>query len=195
VAVEVTGEPRRLGALGKGLLGLGVVLSIALVLATSLIAWRGKERRAATEERATKTREMLREIVRSLKYEVAEAERIRLVLENKLRTNGQTILPRTPNPDCELRRGLMVHGQDSRGFLGSYGAGRGSSGIYICANGTPMPLTLRDSWGHPLVYECPGPVHRNGWDIYSVGPNGVDEGGLGDDILVGEDVADVGSGQ
>ncbi len=52
-----------------------------------------------------------------------------------------------------------------------------------------------DAWEAPLVYRSPGPVHRNGWDLYSVGPNGVDEQGKGDDILVGENrnVAPVGS--
>jgi hypothetical protein len=52
-----------------------------------------------------------------------------------------------------------------------------------------------DSWGHPIRYRCPGPVHRHGWDLWSVGPNGTDEQGEGDDILVGEDVADIGSGE
>jgi hypothetical protein len=61
---------------------------------------------------------------------------------------------------------------------------------------TPRILTLkeqdlepfsRDAWGQPIRFRQPGPVHRNGWDIWSVGPNGIDEEGEGDDILVGED--------
>jgi hypothetical protein len=52
---------------------------------------------------------------------------------------------------------------------------------------------LLDAWGHAIKFRFPGRVHRHGWDLYSVGPNGIDEQGGGDDILVGEDVADVGS--
>ena len=48
-----------------------------------------------------------------------------------------------------------------------------------------------DGWGRRMAYRCPGPVHRNGWDLYSFGPNGKDDDGGGDDILVGEDVAAV----
>jgi hypothetical protein len=48
---------------------------------------------------------------------------------------------------------------------------------------------VRDGWGNRLVFRYPGPVHKDGWDLYSVGPNGVDDRGDRDDILVGEDVA------
>jgi hypothetical protein len=44
-----------------------------------------------------------------------------------------------------------------------------------------------DLWGRPLIYRCPGPVHRHGWDLYSVGPSGVDDQGGDDDIVVGEE--------
>jgi hypothetical protein len=50
-----------------------------------------------------------------------------------------------------------------------------------------------DGWGRPLLYRSPGPVHPHGWDLWSVGPNGIDEQGGGDDILVGENVAAEGS--
>lgn len=50
-----------------------------------------------------------------------------------------------------------------------------------------------DAWGNRIRFRCPGVVHRRGWDLYSVGPDGIDEGGGGDDILVGEDVATVSS--
>ncbi|HZV01327.1 MAG TPA: hypothetical protein VFF73_31735 [Planctomycetota bacterium] len=52
---------------------------------------------------------------------------------------------------------------------------------------------FRDGWGRPFLCARPGPVHRHGWDLWSVGPNGIDEQGNGDDILVGENVADIGS--
>ncbi len=48
---------------------------------------------------------------------------------------------------------------------------------------------LVDGWGNPIRYRCPGPVHRHGWDLWSCGPNGKDDQGTFDDILVGEDVA------
>jgi hypothetical protein len=51
-----------------------------------------------------------------------------------------------------------------------------------------------DMWGRAIRYRCPGVVHTHGWDLYSVGPNGIDEGGEGDDIVVGEDIAPSTSG-
>jgi hypothetical protein len=45
-----------------------------------------------------------------------------------------------------------------------------------------------DAWGQPIRLVCPGPVHKNGWDLISCGPNGVYEEGGGDDIVVGEDL-------
>ena len=56
------------------------------------------------------------------------------------------------------------------------------------------PYTHSDAWGNLIRYRCPGPVHKRGWDLWSVGPNGVDEQGQGDDILVGEDVASLSTG-
>lgn len=43
-----------------------------------------------------------------------------------------------------------------------------------------------DAWGHSLRYRSPGRVYRTGWELYSVGANGTDEEGEGDDILVGD---------
>ncbi len=48
--------------------------------------------------------------------------------------------------------------------------------------------SIGDAWGNPLYYRCPGPIHKNGWDLISCGPNGVYEEGGGDDIVVGEDL-------
>ncbi len=48
--------------------------------------------------------------------------------------------------------------------------------------------TALDAWGNPIYYRCPGPTHKNGWDLISCGPNGVFEEGGGDDIVVGEDL-------
>jgi glutaredoxin len=55
------------------------------------------------------------------------------------------------------------------------------------------PFVVQDAWGNPVIFRQPGPVHRRGFDLYSVGPNGIDEHGGGDDIVVGEDVAPVAS--
>lgn len=45
---------------------------------------------------------------------------------------------------------------------------------------------VQDAWGHPIRLVVPGYIHREGWDLYSLGPNGLDEYGEGDDILIGE---------
>lgn len=29
-----------------------------------------------------------------------------------------------------------------------------------------------DPWGNPYVYECPGSVHKESYDVYSCGPDG-----------------------
>jgi hypothetical protein len=55
-------------------------------------------------------------------------------------------------------------------------------------NGSPEPFELiHDAWGRPLRFQKPGPVHK-GWDLWSVGPDGIDEHGAGDDLLVGDNV-------
>ena len=56
------------------------------------------------------------------------------------------------------------------------------------------PNTRADGWGNLIRYRCPGPIHTHGWDVWSCGPNGIDEHGSGDDLLIGEDVAPVGTG-
>lgn len=42
---------------------------------------------------------------------------------------------------------------------------------------------VRDAWGNPLSYACPGTHNTATYDLWSFGPNGVDEGGGGDDIV------------
>jgi hypothetical protein len=43
---------------------------------------------------------------------------------------------------------------------------------------------LVDRWGHPYVYIHPGKFYKSEFDLCSVGPNGVDEGGKsGDDVF------------
>jgi hypothetical protein len=45
---------------------------------------------------------------------------------------------------------------------------------------------LLDPWGQPMRYRRPGLIHRNGWEMWSSGPNEVDEDGMGDDVVIGE---------
>jgi hypothetical protein len=54
----------------------------------------------------------------------------------------------------------------------------------------PGQQPVLDAWGTPINYRCPGPVHRQGWDFISCGPNRTYEDGERDDIVVGEDFPD-----
>ena len=47
----------------------------------------------------------------------------------------------------------------------------------------PRGEVLVDEWGRPLVYRFPSKRTEGIFDLYSVGPNGVDEMGQGDDIF------------
>ena len=47
--------------------------------------------------------------------------------------------------------------------------------------------TFRDPWGRELVYTFPSPRPAVLFDLYSMGPNGKDEGGGGDDITCGQE--------
>jgi hypothetical protein len=42
--------------------------------------------------------------------------------------------------------------------------------------------TFSDVWGNELVYRFPARCKMELFDLYSKGPNGVDDGGAGDDI-------------
>jgi len=42
--------------------------------------------------------------------------------------------------------------------------------------------TMRDLYGHELVYHRPSSKYPQLFDLYSVGPNGIDEHGAGDDV-------------
>ena len=41
-----------------------------------------------------------------------------------------------------------------------------------------------DPWGNPYIYHCPGRNGADSFDLYSAGPNGQDDYGAGDDIVV-----------
>lgn len=48
-----------------------------------------------------------------------------------------------------------------------------------------------DAWGHPLIYNFPPEIGGRHFDLYSMGPNGVDDRGGEDDItnIVAEDTS------
>ena len=37
-----------------------------------------------------------------------------------------------------------------------------------------------DPWGNAYIYECPGSIHKNSYDVFSAGPDGIK--GNGDDV-------------
>lgn len=46
----------------------------------------------------------------------------------------------------------------------------------------PFLDNFYDEWNHPLRYRYPGKYDPQGFDLYSVGPDGKDDDGEGDDI-------------
>lgn len=36
---------------------------------------------------------------------------------------------------------------------------------------------IKDPWGEPFMYKCPGEFHEDGYDLWSKGPDFVDDGG------------------
>lgn len=55
---------------------------------------------------------------------------------------------------------------------------QGWQGPYI--NRDKIPI---DRWGHPFVYRFPATSAQRTYDLYSIGPNGRDDGGSKDDII------------
>jgi len=52
----------------------------------------------------------------------------------------------------------------------------------VVKRGPSGEFRLEDVWGQRLVYRCPHPDPAYVCQLYSIGPNGVDEGGKGDDL-------------
>jgi len=44
------------------------------------------------------------------------------------------------------------------------------------------PEVFTDGWGRPFIYRVPGRVNSHAFDLFSMGLDGVDDGGRGDDI-------------
>lgn len=47
-----------------------------------------------------------------------------------------------------------------------------------------VAASLVDSWGNEFVYRIPATLGRSSYDLYSRGPNGADDGGTSDDIVL-----------
>ncbi|MCL2640902.1 MAG: type II secretion system major pseudopilin GspG [Phycisphaerales bacterium] len=45
-----------------------------------------------------------------------------------------------------------------------------------------MDVAPRDGWDQPFMYICPGVKNPKSYDLWSIGANGIDENGEGDDI-------------
>ncbi len=76
----------------------------------------------------------------------------------------------------EVDTGSYPHGQDGLQQLVIQPSDvSGWRGPYLKSD---IPL---DPWGHPYVYEFPGRINANGYDVHSAGPDG--QMGTADDIV------------
>lgn len=106
--------------------------------------------------------------------------------ENVKIDRTRTILEMTRN---------MVEAKEKAGAKAPHADGSGSdwTGQDALKKLLPDIVDVNDGWGNPIRYRCPGPVHKQGWDLYSTGPNAKDDHGTFDDLCVGEDVGPVSS--
>lgn len=145
--MEVSDEQRRLSTAARLLLCLGVACCLGLVGASIRLANR--------RHRVQSTRALL------LELRDAAVEHVR----------------RNPSLD-EYVREIRRDGQPGREYTQRrtfpYFARRTSDGTVEFLM-TPERDVLRDSWGHRIQLRHPGTLHQNGWDLYSFGPNEVDE--------------------
>ena len=115
------------------------------------------------------------------------------LLDGRRLRESQTVPPHAdgsgddPTGLGALADGLVkgaVWGTHNVSFETSRGLIRGPGGTQ---EGSEQIYRANDQWGRPILYRCPGPVHVHGWDLYSLGPDGVDDHGAGDDVLVGRE--------
>jgi len=71
----------------------------------------------------------------------------------------------------------VARGESCRSFLDWLGWAE-----YVIKKGSSGEFRLVDSWGQRLVYRCPHDNPALVCQLYSIGANGIDEGGKGDDI-------------
>jgi len=148
--VTVTHEPRKLGLVGKAIVGLMVVVTAGLVTGTVVVI---RARRIEEESRFEETKRvwLTEHYLYDARKELREMDDIR---------------------PCSHYRWI--------------GWGIGSPGRLSFTSAED--LALCDAWAQPIRFCCPGPIHKNGFDLISAGPNGVFEDGQGDDIVVGGDL-------
>ncbi len=179
VVVELSRERRPLGVFVKGLLGFGSVMALGLVIASvcAVVHARRVEREARRleAERLRENLEKTRETLEEMTYIARDVPRL----------YKRTVGPRAPRGVACL---VIRIGTDGGCMYALVGQERAAE--FPTQGGHPEEI-VRDRWGNPLLCRSPGPVHTRGWDLWSTGPNGVDEDGHGDDIIIGADVAAV----
>jgi Type II secretion system (T2SS), protein G len=65
----------------------------------------------------------------------------------------------------------------------------GSGADWTGQHALGLATIVEDGWGNPILYRCPGLVHKRGYDFVSCGPNGRFDQGTFDDLVVGGDIA------
>jgi hypothetical protein len=151
---------------------VAVALSFVFVCGLGVVAALAVAKRRAEHARRQATVDLLTRISAELKRPELVAPRA----DGSMDETGQ----------YELVQGLCL--QLVLHHIGDEVPERGAAEL-VGALMTPAPSHLvEDGWGRPLRYRCPGTVHRRRWDLYSVGPNGVDEQGQGDDLMCADEV-------
>ncbi len=185
-------ERRALGWKLRLLIALGVLGIVGLACALVVI-WRARK---GEREKIERTRAQLESVARVMFDTTREGHsgpQPYLTDEEFLKCN--VMLSRRPEPGTgwESLKGYLLDraaavGRPHTGSLPPAAVISRDKG-YFAAVLAILKLPGLDAWGRPLHFACPGPIHRHGWDLWSCGPDGKDDQGTFDDILVGEDVA------
>jgi len=150
---------------GNRLALLAVFVAVALVAATAIALMKQQ-----------REREQVEKTLKNLSALASYLQRPRHIYVSPL-SDEVAAVPKTtetsndPTGQLALQRLFWVKGDTVPSDLSPF------------FDGTGLAL---DGWGRPLKYRCPGTKHPTGWDLYSFGPNGIDESGDGDDLLVGD---------
>lgn len=208
VPVEVAAiRERRLGRRGKGLLVILIAFTAILATSVPIAVWRKR----IEERKQQETLAVLMEVRALVEFNLRpphedpfgwfEGVAGPVTTDEPDDETGQVQLRRESSRDtmlCEWHSGIppeewfLEREQKTLPLNASCRMilmPRGSIPRY------PGRQIVVDAWGRPIQYRHPGVVRQHGWDLYSLGPNGIDERGQGDDVLVGEDVAPLGSGK
>jgi len=159
----VRSEPRRLGAFARLVVCIAALVAVGLVVATAAAL-------------ALRDRRLKREATSASLNAIAFALRNTHGLPSSATSEDRDRMEALTSAALAAHRSNEWHTREEHYAL-----------LNRFLSGDPR---ARDVWGHPIRFQAPGPIHSK-WDLWSVGPNGIDELGGGDDILVGEDVTDV----